>query len=245
MVRRPRENDENVEDAESARDEDEEVAGPSLEQVVTDERGPALATLSVEVGPAVFRDGARRDLVAELGQLGGDDLLTPGRVLAPHPPDEFAEICINGRTARWTAGAPAPDETPGGTVPADDGLGFHEQHDVHEAVEAPGQGTDEPTIESAQARAFDLASNDDELLAKDQVFGDQGCSGRDEGQDDVEPEAKEGDHGRARVPRWSVPGTAGVCVWQGGPCVEGADLAPLWPRHRRRNRSRSSSRRNI
>src|SRR5450432_74501 len=170
MVRRPRENDENVEDAESARDEDEEVAGPSLEQVVTDERGPALATLSVEVGPAVFRDGARRDLVAELGQLGGDDLLTPGRVLAPHPPDEFAEICINGRTARWTAGAPAPDETPGGTVPADDGLGFHEQHDVHEAEEAAGQGTDDPAIESAQARAFDLAADDDELLSKDQVL---------------------------------------------------------------------------
>src|ERR1022692_2708924 len=147
--------------------------------------------------------------------------------------------------ARWTVGAPAPEEAPGGTVPADDGLGFHEQHDVHEAMEAAGQGTDEPAIESARARAFELASDDDELLAKDQVFGDQGCSGRDEGQDDVEPEAKEGDHGSARVPRWSVPGTAGVGVWQGGPCGEGADLVPLWPRHRRRNRSRSSSLRSI
>jgi len=130
-------------------------------------------------------------------------------------------------------------------VPADDGLGFQEQHDVHEALEAAGQGTDEPAIESVQARAFDLASDDDELLAKDQVFGHQGCSGRDEGQDDVEPEAKEGDHGSARVPRWSVPGTAGVGVWQGGPCGEGSDLAPLRPRHRRRNRSRSSSLRSI
>jgi hypothetical protein len=36
-------------------------------------------------------------------------------------------------------------------------------------------------------------------------------------------------HGSARVPRWSVPGTAGVGVWQGGPCGEGADLAPIWP----------------
>jgi hypothetical protein len=51
-------------------------------------------------------------------------------------------------------GAPAPEEAPGGTVPADDGLGFHEQHDVHEELEAAGQGTDEPAIESAQARAF-------------------------------------------------------------------------------------------
>src|ERR1022692_193310 len=118
------ENDENVEDAESRGDEDEEVTGPGLVQVVADERSPALATLSVEVGRAVLRDGARGDLVAELGQFGGDDLLTPGGVLAPHPPYKFAEICINGGTARWTVGAPAPEEAPGGTVPADDGLGF-------------------------------------------------------------------------------------------------------------------------
>jgi hypothetical protein len=210
------ENDEDVKDAESARDEDEEVAGPGLVQVVTDECGPALATLSVEVGRAVLRDGARGDLVAELGQFGGDELLTPGRVLAPHPPDELAEVCINGGTAGWTMGAPAPEQAPGGTMPADDGLGFHDEDGVHEAVEAAGQRTDEPAIESAQARAFDLAADDDELLAKDQVLGDQGCAGRDEGQDDVEPEAKEGDHGCDRVPRWSVSGTAGGRAGQGG-----------------------------
>ena len=204
------ENDEDLEDAESRGHEDEEVTGPGLVQVVADERSPALATRSVEIGRAVLGDGARRDLVAELGQFGVDDLMTPGGVLAPHPPDEFAEICINGGTARWTVGAPAPEEAPGGTVPADDGLGFHEQHDVHEAMEAAGERTDEPAIEPpAQARALDLTADDDELLAKKEVLGDQGSAGRDEGQDDVEPEAKEGDHGSARVPRWSVPGTAG------------------------------------
>jgi hypothetical protein len=85
------ENDEDVEEAESRGHEDEEVAGPGLVQVVPDERSPALATLSVEVGRAVLGGGARGDLVAELGQFGGDDLLTPGGVLAPHPPDEVAE----------------------------------------------------------------------------------------------------------------------------------------------------------
>ncbi len=63
-------------------------------------------------------------------------------------------------------------------VPADEGLGFHEGDGVHEAVEAAGQRTDEPAIESAQVRAFDLSANDDELLARD----------------DVEQEAKEGGH---------------------------------------------------
>ena len=204
------ENDEDVKDTESTRDEDEEVAGPGLVQVVADEGSPALATLSVQTRRAVLGDGARGDLVAELGQFGGDDLLTPGRVLAPHPPDEFSEICIDGRTARRTVGAPAPEQGPGGTVPADDGLGFHEEHGVQQAVEAAGQRTDEPAIESAQARAFDLAADHDELLAKDQVFGDQGCPGDDPGQDEAEQEAKEADHGSDRVPRWSVSGTAGV-----------------------------------
>ena len=45
-----------------------------------------------------------------------------------------------------------------------------------------------------------MAADDDELLAKDQVFGDQGCPGRDEGQDEVEQKAKEADHGSDRVP---------------------------------------------
>jgi hypothetical protein len=195
------ENDEDVEDTESRGDEDEEVTRPGLVQVVADERGPALAALSVEVGRAVLRDGARRDLVSECGQFGGDDLLTPGGVLAPHPADEIAEICIDGWTARWTAGAPTPEEAPSGTVPADDGLGFHRQDGIQKLVEATGQGTDEPAIESAQARAFDLASDDDELLAKEQVLGDQGCPRYDEGQNNAEQEAERGDHGSNRLPR--------------------------------------------
>src|SRR5450631_496598 len=69
-----REHDEDVEEVESCGDEDEEVAGPCLVQVVADERGPALPMFPVEAGGAVLGDGARRDLVAELGQMGGDDL---------------------------------------------------------------------------------------------------------------------------------------------------------------------------
>ena len=44
---------------ESGRHDHEEVAGPGLVQVVADERGPALAALSVEIKRAVLRDGAR------------------------------------------------------------------------------------------------------------------------------------------------------------------------------------------
>jgi hypothetical protein len=62
------------------------------------------------------------------------------------------------------------------------------------------QCTEEPPIKSAPSRSFDLSADDDELLAKDQVLGDHGCLRCDDGQDDVEQEAKEGDRGSERLP---------------------------------------------
>lgn len=91
-------------------------------------------------------------------------------------------------------------------MPADDGLGFYEQDGVPQAPKAPSKCTEEPPIKSAPPRSFDLAADDDELLAKDQVLGDQCCPGPDEGQDDVEQEAKESDHGNERLPRRPVLG---------------------------------------
>jgi hypothetical protein len=128
-------------------------------------------------------------------------------------------------------------------VPADDGVGFHEQDGVPQAPEAAGQCTEEPPIEAAPPRSFDLSADDDDLLAKEQVLGDQHCPGCEDGQDDIEQEAKEGDHGPERVPRWSVPGTVGHPGRAGGR-VRGQveDLAPRSSRHRRRNPIRSSSR---
>ena len=184
------EHDEHAEDAESGGQDEEEVAGPGFMQMVAYEGVPTLATLTIEAGWTVLGDGARGDLVAELGQFGGDDLLTPGGVVAPHSPDECAEICIDRGTTWRTAGAPAPEQAPRGAVPADNGVGFHEQDGVPQAPEAAGQCTEEPPIEVAPPRSFDLSADDDQLLAKDQVLGHQGCPGRDDGQDDVEQEAK-------------------------------------------------------
>ena len=47
--------------------------------------------------------------------------------------------------------------------------------------------------------SFDLAADHDELLSKEQVLGDQGCAGRDEGQDEVEQEAKKAEVGKYRA----------------------------------------------
>jgi hypothetical protein len=79
-------------------------------------------------------------------------------------------------------------------VPADDRLGLHEQDRIEQEPEPPGQGSHQPSVERAPPRAVDLPADDDELLAQDQVLGQQDRPRRDEGQDQVEEEAQEGEH---------------------------------------------------
>jgi len=76
------EDHEHVQHAEPGRDDDEEVAGPSLVQVVADEGHPPLPSTASEAGGAVLGHGARRHPVAELGQLPGDAVLPPRGVVA-------------------------------------------------------------------------------------------------------------------------------------------------------------------
>jgi hypothetical protein len=106
-------------------------------------------------------------------------------------------------------GAPAPEQAPRGAVPADNGVGVHEQDGVPQAPEAAGQCTEEPPIEAAPPRSFDVSADDDQLLAKDQVLGHQGCPGRYDGQEADDyvarfAEERDGD-GRALVVRNGSP----------------------------------------
>ena len=121
------ENDEDVEEAEPAGYDNKEVAGSGLAEVISDEGAPALAALSVQTSGATPGDRAGRDEVTELGELGQNDLLTPRPVFNPHPADQGPQIRVYGGPTPWTAGAPAPEEMPRCTVPADDGLRFHQE----------------------------------------------------------------------------------------------------------------------
>src|SRR5579863_1988989 len=160
------EHDEDIQDAEPAGEEDEEVAGPSFVEVIADEGGPPLAALAVQADRAVLGDSARRGVVPELGELRSDDLLAPRRVLAPHLPNQRPEICVDRRTTCRASGAPSPQQAPRGTVPADDGRRFHQQDGVEQASRATGQRAEKPSIESPETRAFDPATGHDELLAE-------------------------------------------------------------------------------
>jgi len=57
-------------------------------------------------------------------------------------------------------------------MPAEDGLGPHDQNGTEETAEPAGEGGQEPAVERLQAGTLHLAAQDDELVAKEQVFGD-------------------------------------------------------------------------
>src|SRR5665213_3999926 len=96
-------------------------------------------------------------------------------------------------------------------------------------LKSSDQCTEEPPIKSAPPRPFDLAADDDELLAKrsgsrrPRLPGEQRRPGRCR-------TGSEGGRSRLRAL------TTSACSWQG------ADLAPRWPRHRRKDRIRFRSR---
>ena len=72
--------------------------------------------------------------------------------------------------------------------------------------------SEEPSVESAETRAFDPAIGHDELLAKEQILGNQSRARRRDRQDEIEQET-EGEHGTG-YPRtacsgvWATPGGA-------------------------------------
>src|SRR5665213_2197438 len=99
-------------------------------------------------------------------------------------------------------------------------------------LKSSDQCTEEPPIKSAPPRPFDLAADDDELLAKrsgsrrPRLPGEQRRPGRCR-------TGSEGGRSRLRAL------TTSACSWQG------ADLAPRWPRHRRKTGSDSAHVRSI
>jgi hypothetical protein len=61
--------------------------------------------------------------MTEFGQLAGNLVFTPGRVLGPRAADEGSGVHVDGRTSDRSARSAAPEQFPPGTVPADDGGG--------------------------------------------------------------------------------------------------------------------------
>jgi hypothetical protein len=167
----------------------------------------------------------------------GDQLLAKDQVLAPHPPDELGRSASTGgrpggRRERHRQSNRHAVRCQEMTV-----SGFTRRTAFSKGRKRQANAPMSHRPPCAPARAFELAADDDELLAKNQVLGHQRCPGREEGEDDVGEEAKERDHGPSAyhdgsfVARWAaVRGRVVRCgAWRPVTVGEaGADPAHVW-----------------
>jgi hypothetical protein len=166
-----------VQDLEPQGDDGEKVARPGLMEMVADKGGPGLATVARQVRRSILGDGPRRDLVAKLAKLPGDSVLTPERIFLPIPANHGPQVSIGWRSTNRPSGLSPPEQSPKGTMPADDGFGAHDGDRLeHRAEEASGE-SEHDAISRTDAGLWHRTTQDDDLLAKDGIFGEEGGAG--------------------------------------------------------------------
>jgi hypothetical protein len=112
-------------------------------------------------------------MVAELGKLPRDEVLSPERVFLPHPADEDPGVRVDRRSADRTPGTTAPDEPPERAMPANHGFRAHDGDGVQERGEDPADPGDGKAITRLEAGMRGSPPKDDELLAEKGVLGEQ------------------------------------------------------------------------
>jgi hypothetical protein len=169
--------DEAVEDLEAQGDDGEEITRPGLMEMVAKKRGPALAAVARQVRWPVLGDGSGRYLVAELSKLCGDLVLTPEWIFDPEPANQGPQVSIGWRTTNSPSGLFPPEETPRGTVPTDDGFRPHDSDRLeHRGEDSSGEREDD-AISGTKAGLWHGTTQDDELLAKDDILREEGGAG--------------------------------------------------------------------
>ncbi len=186
-----REHDENEEHAQSSRWHREEVNGDEIRDVIGKERPPRLGGRR-----ASFRhqpgDGALSDVDAELEKFAVDSRSAPQRIGRGHPCDEGADL---GGDARPTDGRPGGEPGPvlaeAAALPAQDGVGLYDDHNLPPAGADPGQADPEETIHRAQPRSGHRSLVDGKLVPQGQILeGELAVAADEEGE---EPKHREQD----------------------------------------------------
>ena len=118
--------DQDVQRLERQRWHRQQVGGPEMVGVVTQECAPTLTGWAPRRSPAVPPNQAVGDLDAELEQLPADPLGASQAVVARHGRDEVPHLRAELRTPASGAGLPAPEQAPALPMPAHDRLGCDE-----------------------------------------------------------------------------------------------------------------------
>jgi len=123
------------------------------------------------------RHGDVDEFPTGLAKLCGDLVLTPERIFDPEPANHCPQVRIGWQTTNRPSGLSPPQQTPKGTVPANDGFRPHDGDRLeHRAEDACSEREDDP-ISGTKAGHWHGTMQDDELLAKDDIFREEGGAG--------------------------------------------------------------------
>ena len=183
----------NKEDVECSKPEclnGEEVAGPDLIGTRSQELPPARGGHSVIGTAHVFRDCAGTNIDSEASQFSLDSALTPQRVFASHAPDKLPDLRRYRLSTHSSqpSGFPPPVCPPALAVPAKDSFRLNNDQTCP-PLRKPTTGKDpETTIGITNRWPYLAAVEDDQLLPKAEVLGDESRSGlepRGEGEEQM------------------------------------------------------------
>lgn len=188
---------------------DQALGGPGTGWMFGDAHVDDATAAESGPGRPVLRDGPGIHAVPGLRQFGGDAILTPRKVVAPHSADEGAPVGVDGRAAGRAARtrSPAPEQSPAGPVSGDDGFRLDDDDRLAKRPESAGEGGDQPPVAAAESWPCDTTSENDELLAEHEVLGQECRARREDGQDDGSQAVEDRGHGPV-VPRRPGQGTA-------------------------------------
>jgi hypothetical protein len=112
----------------------------------------------------------RSDLEAEHKQLTVNTRRSPGRVLAGDSTDERSELRIDRWTSASVSALRGPVELEALAVPANHGLGLHEDQGVLPVWPQAAEGDPECAVSPGQLGAFGLAVHNGQLLSQGEVL---------------------------------------------------------------------------
>ena len=112
-----------------------------------------------------------RDVEAELQQLAMDPRGTPGRVFASHPADEVAQLAVDARPARAPrARPPSPEQAEALAMPANHGVGLHDNEDICPPRPEPAKRDPEESVRDRQPGPRPPLREDGDLLTEGEVL---------------------------------------------------------------------------
>ena len=134
--------------------------------MVREEGKPALAGIAAtSKSSQVPGDRAFRDDKAELQQFAVNLRCSPGTIFSSQAADQASDLLRDFGPPATRPRPPAPVKAEARAMPADNGLGLHDQQGVFPSRPDPPEPYPEEAVQSLHCRSLLFAFKDSELLA--------------------------------------------------------------------------------